>query len=348
MSFKHILYHILFWVVIMLAFAVSEWGYRQSMQDAIIFELLFLPSRLVAVYVNWFVLIPRILYNNKILAYFGVLILVITILAIAHRYFVLYWGYPNYFPQWVDVSRDRVYDLPRLAQSALIIISPVAFTTGFKLFADWFKQRKETEMLREEKRDAELKFLKSQINPHFLFNTLNSIYGLALESSKKTPGLILKLSDILSYTLYESGLGKVPLDKEIQLIKDIISLEKERFGKRLDISFNVEGDTKNIQIPPLLLIPLVENAFKHGIQNEVKKGWINIELFSHVDKLRFSISNSVPSGMEKKKNMDGLGLKNISRRLELLFENRHMLKIEETQDTFSVHMEINFNSKTDA
>lgn len=341
-NWKYILYHILFWVVIMLAFAVSEWGYRQSLKEAIIFELLFLPSRLVAVYVNWFILIPKILYRNKILNYFAVLVLVIALASIAHRYFVLYWGYPNYFPQWVDVTQDKVYDLPRLVQNALIIVSPVAFTTGFKLFFNWFRQRKETEMLKEEKRQAELKFLKSQINPHFLFNTLNSVYGLALERSKKTPGLILKLSDILSYTLYESGMGEVALVKEIQLIKDIISLEKERFGKRLDISFIVEGDPKKMQIPPLLLIPLVENAFKHGIHNEVKKGWINISLSAQENVLRFHISNSVPSDSENK-DKDGLGLMNIKRRLELLYEKRHHLEIEKKEDTFTVRMEINLN-----
>lgn len=346
-NYKYILYHILFWIVIMLAFAASEWGYRQSLQDAIIFELLFLPSRLVAVYVNWFVLIPKILYRNKLLSYFAWLILVLTVTAIAHRYFVLYWGYPKYFPQWVDFVRDQVFDLPRLIQNVLIIVSPVAFTTGFKLFSNWFKQRKETEMLREEKRQAELKFLKSQINPHFLFNTLNSIYGLALETSKKTPGLILKLSDILSYTLYESGMGEVPLAKEIQLINDIISLEKERFGKRLDISFQVEGNPKKIQIPPLLLIPLVENAFKHGIHNEVKKGWITIDLYAEEDTLRFHISNSVPSGYVGRAK-EGLGLMNINRRLELLYENRHQLQIKKTEDTFSVDMEINFKTSANA
>ncbi|WP_222984770.1 sensor histidine kinase [Flagellimonas meishanensis] len=343
-STKYVVYHILFWVVIMFSFAISEWSYSDSLKDAIIFELLFLPSRLIAVYVNWFVLIPRILYRNKLLTYFATLILVLAVTAIAHRYFVLYWGYPKFFPHWMDGHITDVFNLPRLLQNALIIVSPVAFTAGFKLFSDWFNQRKETELLREEKKNAELKFLKSQINPHFLFNTLNSIYGLALEKSDKTPNLILKLSDILSYTLYESAMNKVSLTKEIELIKDIIALQEERFGKRMDISFSVEGETENLQIPPLILIPLVENAFKHGIHNEVKKGWIDIKLIAGTDSLMFKIANSVPSVREDG-NSEGLGLKNISRRLELLFEDRHTLEIKSEDKTFSVVMEITFNTK---
>lgn len=327
----------------MAAFAISEWGYRQSFKDAIIFELLFLPARLVAVYLNWFYLIPKILYRNKFGSYFFSLFVLLVITAVAHRCFVLYWGYPAYFPQWVDGQPIRIFVLPRLVQDILIIISPVAFTTGFKLFMDWFRQRKETEALKQEKKEAELKFLKAQTNPHFLFNTLNSIYGLSLEKSEKTPSLILKLSDILSYTIYESGVPKVPLGKEIRLIENIIALEKERFEKRVDISFSVLGETNHLEIPPLILVPLVENAFKHGVKNEVKKGWIHILIKIEADHLLFEIKNSIPA-LTNHIEEGGLGLKNVKRRLELIYAEDHTLKIEKKDDSFLVRLIINFNT----
>ncbi len=345
MNYRQVLYHMVFWVVIMASFAISEWGYSQSLTDAVIFELLFLPARLVAVYVNWFVLIPKILYKNKLGRYFLYLIFILIVLAIAHRYFMLYWGYPKFFPQWMEGQEIQVFQLSRIVQNALIIVSPVAFTSGLKLFMDWYKQRKETEALRQEKKEAELKFLKAQTNPHFLFNSLNSIYGLALEKSEKTPSLILKLSDILSYTLYESGVPKVSLDKEVKLIENIIALEKERFEKRVEITFEKKGDFDQIEIPPLLLVPLVENAFKHGVKNEVHKGWINISLVVEKSQLFFKIENSIPERTDFLEDERGLGLKNVSRRLELIYGENHSLQIKKTNNTFLVSLKIELINK---
>ncbi len=325
----------------MFSFAISEWGYQQSFADAIIYELLYLPSRLIAVYINWFVLIPLVLYRNKFLLYFVWLVLLLAVVSIAHRYFVLYWGYPKFFPQWMEGQHIHVWKFSRLFQTALIIISPVAFTTGFKLFMDWYKERRETEILKQEKTDAELKFLKSQTNPHFLFNTLNSIYGLALEKSEKTPSLILKLSDILSYTLYESNVEKVALGKELMLIENIIALEKERYEKRVVIDYRVEGDVEGIKIPPLILVPFIENAFKHGLKNEVKKGWINIYINASKDTLNFKIENSI-SKLEDEENNNGggLGLQNVSRRLDLLYGEHKELHIKKTKDSYIVNLTI--------
>ncbi len=340
MNIKHITYHILFWIVVMTSFVMSEWGYMQSFENAVIYELLFLPSRLIAVYVNWFLLIPRFLYKNKLLRYFVLLIMMLVVLAIAHRYFVLYWGFPKYFPQWMEGQKIDPWNFSRILQAVLIIVSPVAYTTGFKLFMNWYQQRRETEILKQEKTNAELKFLRSQTNPHFLFNTLNSIYGLALEKSEKTPGLILKLSDILSYTLYESNVKKVLLSKELMLIENIIALEKERFEKRVVINYSVEGELEGIKIPPLILVPFIENAFKHGLKNEVKKGWITIRIKTDKNVLSFMIENSISKVEEEPLNEGGLGLQNVSRRLELLYGDNKKLTIDKTDEAFIVKLKI--------
>ncbi|MEW7289284.1 sensor histidine kinase [Aquimarina sp. 2304DJ70-9] len=324
----------------MTSFVMSEWGYMQSFKDALIYELLFLPSRLIVVYINWFVLIPKFLYKNRLLHYFIVLIIVLLVFAMGHRYFVLYWGFPKYFPQWMEGQKVNPWIFSRVVQAVLIIVSPVAFTTGFKLFMDWYKQRRETEVLKQEKTNAELKFLRSQTNPHFLFNTLNSIYGLALEKSEKTPGLILKLSDILSYTLYESNVKKVLLSKELMLIENIIALEKERFEKRVVIDYKVEGDVEGIKIPPLILVPFIENAFKHGLKNEVKKGWINIHIKTAKNTLSFVIENSISKLEDAHNNGGGLGLQNVSRRLDLLYGDNKELTINKTDEAFIVKLKI--------
>ncbi len=335
----HILYHILFWIIIIAAFAISEWSYRVNLKEAIIFELLFLPTRLVAVYVNWFVLIPKYLYKNRFAFYFLLLFLLLFIVGIAQRYLVLYWGYPTFFPQWVTDTIEP-FDIPRLFQAILIIVSPVAFTTGFKLFLNWYKGKEEAEKLKQEKKEAELKFLKTQTNPHFLFNSLNSIYGLALGKSDKAPGLILKLSDILSFSLYEANAKSVSLEKEVQLIENIIELEKERFGKRVEVTFEKKGDFSKIEIPPLILMPLVENAFKHGVKDEVNKGRIHIEINVDGTRLFFKIENTIPEN-NKAYNKAGLGLNNVSRRLDLLYQNNKKFEVTNLGKTFKVTLEIN-------
>ncbi len=329
----------------MASFAISEWSYRVNFVDAIIFELLFLPARLFAVYINWFLLIPKLLYRAKFTWYVLLLVGILVIAGIGQRYFILFWGYPKFFPEWVTDTIINPWDISRLVQTVLIIVSPVAFTTGFKLFWSWFQNRNETESLRQEKTDAELKFLKSQTNPHFLFNTLNSLYGLALAKSDKTPALILKLSDILSYTLYESNNDRVALDKEITLIENIIALEKERYDKRVSTDFITSGSTVGIKIPPLLLVPFVENAFKHGLKNEVAKGFIKINLHADINRLEFKIENSFLDNEDDVGGNGGLGLKNVARRLDLIYGDQKELEILKTSTSYIVHLKIRFSEK---
>ncbi len=340
MSLKYIFYHLLFWVSFTIAYAVSEWGYQQPLQESFNYHLLLLPGRLITVYINWFLLIPLFLYKNKRGYYLISLLGLLCLAAVAHRYFVMTWGYPTYFPSWATKGHaDHILKPSRLIQHALAFFFPVVITTLFRIFKDWYDQRNAAEELKKEKVEAELKFLKSQTNPHFLFNTLNSIYGLALEKSPKTPNLILKLSDILSYTLYESDTERIALRKELDLIENIIELEKERFGRRLNIEFKVEGNPDLIKIPPLILVPFVENAFKHGIKNEVNKGWIRILVKASEKELYFAVENSVPTA-EKQQTEGGLGLKNIARRLELIYGENQKLYIERRNDSFLVNLSI--------
>lgn len=205
-------------------------------------------------------------------------------------------------------------------------------------------QRKvlETELKLQEQ---QLRFLKMQIHPHFLFNTLNTIYGFALKQSKDTPEVILKLSNLLDYILYQVKKPLVSLQDEINHIEDYISLEQIRFHETLKINFEYTID-KSVQIPPMLLIPFVENAFKHG---KIVAGFLEINMFikSDVEQLKFKIFNT-SNYKNHQANSEGLGLDNVTKRLDLIYGNKYSLKIENNNNNFEVYLAINFNPEENA
>lgn len=333
--------HVLFWLLLMLTFAVSEWGYRDTFADAIIFELLFLPVRMVAVYLNYYVLIPKYLYQNKILSYLTLLLSAIMINAVLQRYIFIYWGYPVFFPNWLN-PRIKPLMFDKIVQNAVIIATPVAFSIGIRVFSDWYKEKNKIKQLEKEKISTELKYLKSQINPHFLFNTLNNIYGLAIEKSDKVPGLILQLSDLLSYSLYESSQQQLPVEKELKLIRDYVAIEKERYGDRVGVIWEIKKEEiKGLEIAPLLFFPLVENAFKHGVKEETGGGQIQLFLSKEKEHLIFKVKNTIPADyLEGEQEKTGIGLSNVRRRLNLLYPNTHELKIEALENWFCVQLKI--------
>ena len=342
MKARPIFGHILFWCILMLTYAVSEWGYRDNFQEAILFEFLFLPVRILAVYINWFVLIPRLLYKNHILKYLLSLTILLFALAILQRYFVLYWGYPVFFPQWMTRPPEPLL-FPRIVQTLVVIASPVAFSTGIKLFLNWMEQKNKTKQLEIEKREAELKYLKAQINPHFLFNILNNLYGLSLEHSKKVPSLILKLSELLSYSLYESAAEQTSISKELKLINDFIALEKERYEKRLNIKWKIDKNIdEDMQIAPLLFMPLVENAFKHGVKEAIESSNISLSLSIKNGWLVFEVHNSLPDILPEN-NTKGIGLKNLKRRLELLYPGRYFLEASKNIDQYTAVLKLKYD-----
>ncbi|WP_291852364.1 sensor histidine kinase [Lutibacter sp.] len=188
-------------------------------------------------------------------------------------------------------------------------------------------------------KNQELQYLKKQIHPHFLFNTLNTIYGFAIKQSKDTPEIILKLSNLLDYILYQVNKPKVSLKEEVLHIKEYIDLEKIRFQDTLKVKFNSNEISEEIEIAPMLLIPFVENAFKHG---NLIEGFLTVEIVISVsdNKLNFFIKNTF-SNDDEDKNETGIGLENIQKRLYLLYENNYQLKIEKRENWFQVNLVIN-------
>lgn len=186
----------------------------------------------------------------------------------------------------------------------------------------------------------ELDYLKSQINPHFLFNTLNGVYSLVVDSEPKAAEIVLKLSDLMRYSLYEANADNVALHREVQFIRDYVTLERNRHKVSTKIELEVSGDTGALMIPPLLLITFVENAFKHGINNTIQASWIKIDLSINDSALNFNISNSKPKKIKNETVQGGIGLWNVRKRLELLYPRLHKLEIKNVEDFYSVNLMI--------
>ncbi|MET3880694.1 histidine kinase [Chitinophaga sp. OAE865] len=212
------------------------------------------------------------------------------------------------------------------------------FMSGFiKIALEWFKSEKQREELKVEKLNAELKFLKSQINPHFLFNCLNTIYSLAHKQSAQTEHAILKLSTIMRYMIYESNEARVLLSHELKYLHDYIEIQRLRLPKDIEISYRLTGNADGVQIEPMLLVPFVENAFKHGI-SYTEDSFIDIYIATTEDMIRLTVKNS--HFKERVAERGGVGLDNVLKRLALLYEHEHEIDITETENQFIVDLKI--------
>lgn len=205
------------------------------------------------------------------------------------------------------------------------------------------EKEKETVKLEKAKLQAELKFLKSQINPHFLFNSLHNIYALTVIQSEQAPENLLKLSDILRYMLYDSNDKFVPLHREVAYLENYLSLAQLKDSRGMDVTFTLKVPDSSIQIAPLLFIPFLENAFKHSQIEDLEEGFIHISFRTLNDQLIFEIKNSKPKREYSKDKVGGIGLKNVRQRLQLIYPNKHLLHIEDSTSDFNVHLSIDYS-----
>ncbi len=217
-----------------------------------------------------------------------------------------------------------------------------AFAFSFAFVQRWQSEEKNRATREKEQVKTELAFLKQQINPHFLFNSLNSIYSLAITQSEFTTDAILKLSSILRYVLYESEKGKVNLSDELVIIQNYIDLQKLRITEKVKVTYNVEGTVDSHKIEPFILIPLIENAFKYGVDN-INESFIDIDIRLKDNQLNFNIENKITPNFKKSED-SGIGLRNINRRLELLYPEQYSFDWKEKDQVFYVSLEINLVS----
>ncbi len=341
-SFSRVKWHLLFWLtyIFFYTFAPLALGDDDTLLQALYFVLLQLPIKILAAYTLVYFLIPRYLFKKKYYLFVLVILPLAFIFGIGQRWLVGVILYPIYYPE--HLAEYGVIYWPKVFYAAVEIFSVAAIFAVIKLLKQWFNNQQINNSLKQEKLAAELKFLKAQIHPHFLFNTLNNLYALTLKKSSKAPEVVLKLSDLLDYMLYECNVSKVKVEKEIKMLENYIALEKIRYGEELKIDISIDDRVKELLISPMLLLPLVENSFKHGVSGEIHEKRIHINLSTQNDIIEFSIENSRDANRASAKESytEGIGLKNVIRRLELVYKNKHELKIDDKNDSFKVVLTI--------
>lgn len=214
------------------------------------------------------------------------------------------------------------------------------FFLALRIIKNWYKEQMQHEMLIKENANAELQLLKAQVHPHFLFNTLNNIYSFTLNQSPEAPALVNKLSDTLQYMITDCKTEWVPLQKEIKMLEDYIGLEKVRYGDRLEMWLDIQGDARDKLIAPLIMIPFVENCFKHGTSMMRGKQWMQLNINVKENQLHFQLTNSKPPQPIHNGNKKGIGLQNVKKRLALLYPGKHQLNISSAEGVFSVHLQL--------
>lgn len=331
--------HTMVWIFLIILFtAVASGGFSGSVG----FYTYFVGLSLLNVflfYIHLYFLIPISLDKRKFFWWMaGCVVLILTFIAIKY-------GFKFYVFKLSDLKIIRNREEIPFSDSDQNIIS-IFITNGFFVFlstvykftVDWFFNEKEKSELEKQSLTAELAFLKSQINPHFLFNSLNNIYSLAYLKSDATPDAILRLSEILRYMLYESNDNRVSLEKEITYLKSFIDLQKLRFRGNAYVVLEVEGHINNQFIVPLVLISFVENAFKHGLATD-KENPIHINISVFENKMLFTIKNKKIKA--NKDQTGGIGMVNVKRRLDLTYPEKYKLTIENREDEYYSELYLN-------
>ncbi|MEQ8705323.1 MAG: histidine kinase [Phaeodactylibacter sp.] len=325
-------YHSLFWLMVLLLLTLFE-NTRQGFWFTLSNELINILFYGLVVYFNLLYLIPNYLTQKKFLTYSGLLILA-TLIITPLKVLVFYFKF-SHLPQ---LQADLLQNMNWYFLLTFIIAGS---STVFKIITDWLRHLRERQELQTQTMQSELRFLKSQINPHFLFNTLNNLYALTLKKSDEAPEIVLKLSEMMRYMLYECNEKQVLLSKEVSYIRNYLDLERIRQGKNAVINFEVNGRISDQKIAPLMFIPFLENSFKHGLSSRIGEGFVNIVLNVDENTVHFYIENSksdAPPSRDPSRPSGGIGLVNIHRRLKLLYPDHYELDIEDSPNTYAVNL----------
>ena len=332
-----IVQHLGFWVLSFFVFLyLFKTGAKPEKIDYV-YTILFQLTLIPAVYINIELLLPKLGNRKRILFYLFSLVILIILFAWINYNFFDNWS-AKVFPDYFFISYFTFGEIVAFFTVYIII------TMLLKLSKSWFLvSALQKELLEKEKQKAkvELKALKAQINPHFFFNTLNSIYSMALDKDERLPGTVLQLSDLMRYFLYGSRDNFIPLEKDLTVVKEYIALQKLRSNAQLDIETKISGEISDQQIAPLLLITFLENAFKHGAKGSTENTFIKLTINVEKDKLNFTVENNKGYIDEVKTgDHNGLGLENVKRQLELLYPGKHLLNIKDEHDRFTVALQL--------
>ena len=345
--------HVLFWAFV-LGFFVFFFGREaQSYGQSLFFVALLLPVAMGTTYVLTHVLVPRYLLRGRYgrFALFGLYTIVVSVyleLLVLVGSFIFLAGYE------MDAMNPATLDVFGLVVALYVVVflaMAINLTTRWHRLrgahAEAERERLEAEL---ELRQAELARLETQMQPHFLFNTLNNLYGLTLEGSEDAPDVVLHLADLLEHVLDRSDRALVPLAEEVDHLETYLELERLRFGDRVEVEFERDEISHEDYVAPMLFVPLVENAFKHGVRRSASGGWVRIRVRVREDMLRFTVANSVPGDAPPKQEEErsGIGLENVRRRLELLYSESSPLSLEQTGNSFVARLELPLRASDDS
>ncbi|TSE04477.1 MULTISPECIES: sensor histidine kinase [Aquimarina] len=342
MSFntKKALGHILFWVAIFLFYIFSVTSF-ELFEQSIETTLFKLPLLIIAAYTFNYWQIPIYLKQKKYIAFGVSMIFVIAVLTLLFR-LIGYYHLDKY-------CADGPYPLISLEDFPFHMLSfhfPALIMYFYKTNKEQELEKEKVFQLEKEKIATELKYLKAQLNPHFLFNTLNNLYSYVITKSPKAPDMILQLSEILDYILYKSQRISVPIIEEIHAIENYIALEQIKYEERLKVIFKKDIIDQQQKTTPLLLLSIIENAFKHGVRDNITKPEIRIVLEQFDSHIEFSVWNTKTDNQYNNKtdeNKSGIGLANIQRQLDLIYPGKHNLEIDESNAFFNLKLTLKIN-----
>lgn len=343
--------HVLFWLAALAFYTLYFGGRQNDYAQNLLFVSVLLPITIATTYFLLYWLIPRYLLTRR------------------YGYFALYFCYTLLFSFYLELALVVTLFIT-VAEYQALVVQPsltgqldviagmylvVALAVALHLLRRWYvmqtrharleRTRLETELKLKE---AELELLKSQLHPHFLFNTLNNLYGLTLERSERAPDVVLSIADMLNYMLYRGNDPRVPLEEEVEYIRNYIALERLRHDARLKVHFEVEGQLEGYSLAPLLLMPFVENSFKHGAISSEEGGWIRLSLALRGSLLHFTVenpkrpaSNRDDASSSDASSSERIGLKNVRRRLAHLYPDRYSLDITENDHRYGINLTLN-------
>lgn len=353
--FKYKLYHLPFWFAYHYMWWTLTIGslsqvYNSIFHSPYVFKFLFaVVFQALGVYFNLYFLIPRFLEKGRYVQYFTWLLLTIlfTAACIVMGYYAT--------AAWSDKTFQELFNMPPdnymyifKANSLSSTVASMTLGMSVKLTKNWIQAKRNQQLLEKEKLETELKFLKSQFNPHFLFNTINSIFVLIHKNPDMATEALAKFSDLLRYQLYECNEHEIPLRQELAYLENFIELQKLRQDNS-NLEFTLELDSRHPQgfgIAPFVLMPFIENAFKHVSQRKDKRNWIKVNLGFDRNQLRFTIANSASAqnGISRELiQYRGIGLKNVQRRLDIMYPGEHELTIKQDNDEFHVSLHLNLH-----
>lgn len=328
--FYRVFYQALLWLAIWVMMGIGQPSFVHFIMDNFItfgFQVLLI-SAIV------YLMAPKLLFTKKIILFVLISLVLLFLL-------------PKLSTELISngkFGRPPLNGRPKPPSAFMIhfLFLGIAYVTATFIETIFYARKKEADLLlsKSENLETELKLLKSQINPHFLFNSLNNIYSLSTIDASKTQQSISYLSDMLRYVIYDCEKPLVPIQKEVKYIQDYIQLFKIKSSKNYPITTQFSIENQHLRITPMLLIPFVENAFKHGTIESVEKAFITLELRTKAYEVYFRIENSKNSNTQQKDSQGGIGIKNVKKRLAILYPNNHSLQINETRNTFRVELKI--------